>query len=223
MLPIEEELIAPPDRPKTLTYHVAHSVSGICVTMLMFGLLACSTTLLDERAKGVLQRLVVAAMPRESILLGKFMFCAMIGIVQMAVLFAFGNTLFKIDAFRDPVTLLILSVTWTAVATSFGMLIASSAHSTKQAEGLATILILVLAALGGCWVPIQMVDLPLAGEILVRATPTYWSVTGYQGMFWDHLSWTHPRMLSALAVQWGIAAAAAIATVFIFRRRYLAG
>jgi hypothetical protein len=31
---------------------VAHSVSGICVMMLMFGLPACSTTLLDERAKG---------------------------------------------------------------------------------------------------------------------------------------------------------------------------
>ena len=47
-------------------------------------------------------------------------------------------------AFRDPITLLVLSVTWAAAATSFGMLIAAWARTTKQAEGLSTVLILLM-------------------------------------------------------------------------------
>ena len=124
-------------------------------------------------------------------------------------------------AFRDPMTLLALAVTWSAAATSFGILISVWAKTTKQAEGLATLLILVMASLGGCWFPIHMADLPWYGELVTRSTLTYWAMEAFQGMFWHQKSLTDPVMLRAIAVQWGFVAVAAFVAVQLWRRRFV--
>ncbi len=80
-----------------------------------------------------------------------------------------------------------------------------------------------MAALGGCWFPVQMLDLPLGAEIATRSTITYWAVSGYQGMFWDQLPWYQPKMLTAIGVQWASAAVMAALALVIYRRRYVAG
>ncbi len=223
IVPIENEDLPPPGRPKQLSYMLAQSVAGTTVMMLMFGVLGCSTMLLFEREGGTLPRLLVAAMPRAGIYWGKFLFTWLIGIVQLAVLFTYGNLLFEIKAFRDPITLLVLSITWAAAATSFGMLIAAWAGTAKQAEGLATILILVMAAGGGCWFPIQMMDLPRSAEIATRCSLAYWAMEGYQGMFWHQLPWTDAKMLTAVAVQWAFVVLGAIAALILYQRRYVPG
>ncbi len=71
----------------------------------------------------------------------------------MAVLMIYGELMFKVGLFRDPVTLVVLILTWVATAGSFGMAIATLSRTAKQGDGLATIIILVMAALGGCWFP----------------------------------------------------------------------
>lgn len=221
MVPVTREDVSPPDRPKNLGYQLAQAVSGMTVMMLMFGLMACSSMLLAEREQGTLRRLLVSQTPRHALLLGKFLFCFMVGMMQLALLFVFGELVFAIDAFRDPLTLLALAVTWVATATSFGILISVWAKSTKQAEGLSTLLILVMAALGGCWFPIQMTELPWYGEIITRSTLTYWAMEGFQGMFWHQKSLTDPVMLRAIAVQWGFVAVAAFVAVQLWRRRFV--
>jgi ABC-type transport system involved in cytochrome c biogenesis permease component len=153
-------------------------VSGVIVMMLMFGLVACGTTLLAEREGGTLRRLFVAAIDRRAVLLSKFLFCVVVGLLQLVLVFAVGELVFRVDTFRDPLTLAVLALTWTACATSFGMLIAAWAKTQKQAEGLSTLLILVMAAIGGCWFPVQIADLPLAAELVTRAMPTYCETAG---------------------------------------------
>jgi ABC-type multidrug transport system permease subunit len=222
MVPLSTEDLKPPARPKSLSYQIAQSVAGMTVMMLMFGLVACSTTLLREREQGTLRRLLVTQAPRAAIPLGKFLFTFAVGMLQLAVLFAYGELVFAVGTFRDPATLLVLSVVWSLCATSFGMLIATWAGSQKQAEGLSTMLILVMAALGGCWFPIQMVDLPWYGEVATKSTLTYWAMTGFQGMFWRQQPFTHPGMLFAIGVQLAFAVVAAWLSLWLFRRRFLA-
>jgi len=221
LVPVQHEDVAPPARPKNLGYQLAQSVSGMTVMMLMFGLMACSSMLLIERDQGTLRRLLVSRAPRHALLLGKFIFCFIVGMVQLMVLFAFGEIVFSIDAYRDPLTLLALSVTWAAAATSFGILVSVWAKSTKQAEGLSTLLILVMAALGGCWFPIQMAELPWYGEVITRSTLTFWAMEGFQGMFWHQKSLTDPVMLRAMGVQWGFVLIAAFLSVRLWRKRFL--
>lgn len=221
MVPVVKEDIAPPARPKSLGYQLAQSVSGMTVMMLMFSMIACSSMLLVERDQGTLRRLLVSSAPRHALLLGKFLFCLTIGVAQLTVLFAFGEAVFSIGAYRDPVTLLALSVTWAATATSFGVLIAVWARSQKQAEGLSTLLILVMAALGGCWFPLQTADLPWYGEVATRSMLTYWAMEGFQSLLWHQRSLADPVVLRAVGVQWGFVLVAGSLAWRLWNRRFL--
>ncbi|GAB4152703.1 MAG: hypothetical protein Fur0037_21550 [Planctomycetota bacterium] len=223
MVPLSVAGVTPPERPKQLTYQVAQSVAGMSVMMLMFGLMACSTTLLVEREKGTLRRMLVSRMRRDSIVLGKYLFCLVIGLLQMGILFAYGDLLFDVGRFRDPATLFVLTLTWAACATSFGMLIATWARTPKQAEGLSTLLILFMAGLGGCWFPIQIAALPWYADVATHATLTFWAMSAFQGMFWNQHSWTRPGMLLAIGLQWAFALAAGAASLRLFASRYSRG
>ncbi len=223
LIPIDPVDIQPPDRPRRLSFQLAQSVCGMTVMMLMFGMLSCSLTLLAERDSGTLRRLLTVPIPRNSIYWGKFLFVAIIGVLQLVVMFLYGNAVFKVGAFRDPLTLAVVSLSWTATATAFGMLIATSAKSAKQAEGLAAVLILLMSALGGCWFPIQTMDLSLGGEIITRSTLTYWAMSAYQGLLWNQLPWWDPKMLKSLGILWAFTAVASVISLRLFRRRYMAG
>ena len=220
-LPIQHIDITPPTRPKRVTYQQAQSISGVTVMMMMFSLTSAGALLLAERERGTLKRLLAMPMQRESILLGKFFYVIVVGLIQMAILMVYGELMFKVGLFRDPVTLLVLIITWVATAGSFGMAIATLSTSTKQGDGLATIIILVMAALGGCWFPVQMMTLPLPLEIASKSTLTYWAMEGFQGMLWNGLSFTDSKILKALGVQWLWTIGLSAVSVVAFRRNYL--
>jgi ABC-type transport system involved in multi-copper enzyme maturation permease subunit len=219
-VPIHNEDIVKPGGLRKYPFHYAQAVSGITVMMVMLGLMVCSTTLIHERDSGTLSRLMVMAVPRSSIFWGKYAFSLVVGLVQLSLFFVYGNFIFRIDAFRDPLTLLVLCVTWTVACTSLGMLIAVSARTVRQAETLTYILVLIMAGLGGCWIPKQIMNLPANIELLTRFMVTNWAMAGFQGMFWDQLSWTHPRMLTAIGIQWAFALAISAAAFWLYRRQY---
>ncbi|RMH04701.1 MAG: ABC transporter permease [Planctomycetota bacterium] len=219
MVPVAAEDIQPPGRPKELGYMQAQSVSGMVVMMLMFGLVACGSTLIVEREKGTLTRLLAAPVSRDSILLGKLFFSAAVGLIQLSLLFAYGELLFDLATFRDPVTLLVLMLSLTAAVTGFGLLVAVLARTQKQAEGVSTILILVMSCLGGAWFPIQLFAVPTAVEVIMRLTLTHWAMTGFQNMFFHQKSWHDPATLPAVVVLWGFALAAFLAARAIYHRR----
>ncbi len=84
----------------------------------------------------------LCGVPRDSVLLGKFFFVFVLGLAQMVVMFVYGELMFHVGLFRDLLSLTAIVITWTAAASSFGMFIATFSKSAKQADGLATILIL---------------------------------------------------------------------------------
>lgn len=223
LLPLDTEDRSPPARPKQATYQMAQAVAGMSVMMLMFGLTSCGRTLLQQREAGTLSRLLTLGVSRHSILLGTAIFVAGVGIMQMAVLFVYGELIFKVGLFHDPLTLVALTLIWVLTATSFGMLIATSAKSEKQADMLATILIISMAALGGCWFPLQMLDLPTPLELISKSTVTYWAMSGFQTMLWNGGGLFHSKVLWAIAVQAIYLLTMAIASQYFFRRNYLGG
>ncbi|MEM7478111.1 MAG: ABC transporter permease [Planctomycetota bacterium] len=223
LVPIETTDIAPPARGKQVTYQRAQSVAGMTVMMLLFALTSCGSVLLSEREEGTLKRLFAQPITRNAVLLGKFLFVLMVGLGQMAILFTYGEWMFGVGLFRDPVTLFVLSISWVACGGAFGMFLAAVSRSSKQAESLASLLILVMAALGGCWFPIQNMNLPAVLETVCKSTLTYWSMTGFQSMLWYQLSWMDDKVLLALAWQWGWAIVLTLAAAFFFRQNYCRG
>lgn len=219
-VPVDTTDIKPPERDSQITYQQAQSVAGMSVMMLLFALTSCGSILLAERQDGTLRRLFACPIPRDSILLGKFLFLFAIGFLQLAVLFTYGELVFHVGLFRDPATLLVLGLTWIATGGAFGMFLATACKSAKQAEGLSTLLILMMAALGGCWFPLQMMNLPTWLDALCKSTMTYWAMSGFQGMLWNQLHWTSDKLLFALGCQWAWAIFLAVVSVVLYRRNY---
>lgn len=222
VIPVETTDVTPPGRKAQVTYQQAQSVAGMSVMMLLFALTSCGSVLLAERDDGTLRRLFAQPINRNAILLGKFMFVFLVGVLQLTILFTYGEAIFRVGLFRDPLTLLVLGLTWVAAGSAFGMFLASACKSAKQSEGLATLLILMMAALGGCWFPLQMMELPGWLEMLCKSTMTYWAMSGFQGMLWNQLAFYEPNMLIALAWQWAWILALGTASVLLYRRNYLA-
>lgn len=223
MVPVQTEDFSPPSRPKQATYQIAQAVAGMAVMMLMFGVTSCSRTLIQERERGTMSRLLSVGVPRGSLLLGAILFTVVIGCLQMIVMLVYGEQMFKVGIFRDPITLVVVALVWIVTASAFGILIATCSRTEKQADMLSTILIISMAALGGCWFPLQMLDLPGPFEAVTRATPTFWAMTGFQGMLWNGADLSNQRMLLGLAVQVGYAAVMGVVAVWFFNRNYLRG
>jgi len=222
MVPLIEEDQAPPDRPKELTYMLAQSISGVSVMMLLFGMMALASTLLQEREEGTLQRLLASGMPRDALLWGKALAGILVGVLQLVILLGFGSALFRVDLFADPVSLAVMVVTWAAASVAFGLVIATWARTRKQAEGLSTLLILLMAALGGCWFPVQLAgDVHWTFDVITHATITWWAMSGFQDLFWRGASWTDPSVLTAVGVLLGFTAAALLVARTLYRRRFV--
>jgi len=64
------------------------------------------------------------------------------------------------------------------------MLITSFSKSLSQANGIATILILIMSAIGGSWFPVFL--LPDWMQVISKTTITYWSVDGFLQVLWRH-------------------------------------
>lgn len=196
----------------------AHAVAGIAVMMLLFGLTACGGTLLDEQAEGTLDRLRLAPGASRSILAGKFLFTWVVGLLQLAILFLYGNFLFDIPIFQAPLAVFVLSCAVASAATGFGILFAVLCRTRKQLEGISTIVILSMSAMGGSWWPLAMT--PAWYQDLAHFTLTAWAMDGYQGLFWFGKGLMD--ILPEIGVLFGIGAGTAGLALFLWRRRELA-
>ncbi|MHC4823385.1 MAG: ABC transporter permease [Planctomycetota bacterium] len=211
----------PPDRDEDVTFAQAQAVGGIAVMMVLFGLTAAASTLLRERDEGTMRRLLSLPMPSSAILLGKALSVGIIGLMQITVLFLVGELLFGIGIWRDPLTLFALMVSTVAAASAFGLLIASWAKTPKQADGMSTLIILVMSCLGGSWFPLQMLDLPGGMEVAMRLTINHWSVSGFQDLFWRTQSLADAGIQWSIGILWLFTAVAGWVSLRLFRRNYL--
>jgi len=192
----------------------AHAVAGIAVMMLLFGLVACGSTLREEEDQGTLDRLRLAGSV-TSILGGKFLFTWIIGIAQLVILFLVGALVFDVPFFRDPGALFLLSATTVAAATGFGILFAATCESRKQVEGVSTLVILAMSAAGGSWFPLFIT--PAWFQTLGHFTLNAWAMDGYHALF------LYDRGLAGILTDVGVLAAIAagtsLAAVWLWERR----
>ncbi|MGB0952144.1 MAG: ABC transporter permease [Planctomycetota bacterium] len=211
----------PPDRDEDVSFAQAQAVGGIAVMMVLFGLTSAAVTLLRERDEGTMRRLLSLPLPPSAILLGKAISVGVVGLIQITLLFLVGEMLFGIGIWRDPITLFALMISTVAAASAFGLLIAGWAKTPKQAEGMSTLLILVMSCLGGSWFPLQMLDLPAGIEVAMRLTLNHWSVSGFQDLFWRTDSLADASIQWSVGVLWLFTTVAGWLSLRLFRRNYL--
>jgi ABC-type multidrug transport system permease subunit len=157
------------------------NVPGFSVTFLLLGmLLGVSLGLLDERDWGTLDRLRAMPAPVGSVLGAKLLARFLVGVVQMVLLFAVGRMLFGISLGREPWLLLLPTAAIVFAGTAFGLVVAALATSREAVLPIGSIAIVTMAAVGGCWWPIDLE--PRWMRQVALAFPTTWAMEAFNDL-----------------------------------------
>jgi ABC-type multidrug transport system permease subunit len=194
------------------------NVPGFGVTFLLLGLLlGVSLGLLDEREWGTLERVRSLPMPLATLLLAKLAARAAVGGAQMALLFLVGRLAFGVSLGPEPWGLVLPTAGIVFAGTAFGLVIAAGAPSREAVLPLGSIAIMTMAAVGGCWWPIDLEPDWMRRAAL--AFPTTWAMEAYN----DLMIRRQPAgaALGATAVLLAYGAVYLAAGLLLFRRRVL--
>lgn len=139
------------DAPSLVTYYTA----AIGVMFMLFSALSTTGWLLEEQERGILDRLRSSGIGAWSILLNRFVFATIVGVVQMLVMLAWASLIFDVWFFtaRQVISLAILIPLVAASASALGLLITGVARTRRQQTTIGTIAVLILSALGGSMIP----------------------------------------------------------------------
>lgn len=165
--------------PAGARQHIPHGFEQtVPGTMVMFTMLVLLTSgailLVIEREEGLLRRLASAPVPRGAVVLGKWVGKMALGLVQLGFAMLAGSVLFGMNWGTALPMVAVVLVAWAAFNASLGIALAGLARSQGQMAGIGVVATLLLAALGGCWWPIEVT--PAWMQKLQLALPTGWAM-----------------------------------------------
>jgi ABC-type multidrug transport system permease subunit len=153
----------------------AQAVPG---TMVMFTMIILLTSgaimLVVEREHGLLRRLASTPISRTSIVLGKWLARMALALVQLAFAMVLGSLVFRVDWGQSVLMVIAVLVAWAAFNASLALLLGSIARTQAQTAGIGVLSSMVLAALGGCWWPIEIT--PAWMQSFAMLLPTGWTM-----------------------------------------------
>ncbi len=174
-----------------------HAIPGelVMFTMLVM-VISGSMLVLSERKQGLLRRLAATPFTRGQIVMGKWLGKVILGLVQLGVGMVIATLLFGMDWGPHLVGVVLVLVTWAAFCASLGLLLGTLAQTEAQVMGLGILVSMVLAALGGCWWPIEIT--PEWTQTLQKALPTGWAMDAMHRLisFRDSTIKVVPHMLA---------------------------
>ena len=149
------------------------AVPGILVMfIMMIALSSGSLSLFLERQSGVLKRLAATPLTNQEIILGKWLGKWFITILQLVYGMIMGWLLFKIHWGNHIIAIFAILLIWAAFNSALAVLLGSFAKSEGQVSAISTVSSMLLAALGGCWWPIEIT--PMWMQTVAQFLPTGW-------------------------------------------------
>ncbi len=179
----------------------AYLVMFLMMMTIMYG----GITLVHERAGKRIHRLVAAPVSIPEIFAGKMLGRMVQPVLQGGLLIAAGVTLFGVNLGDHPTALIPVVLCFAFFCGALGLLFGVLFRTEQQVNGFGVLATMVLAALGGCWWPLEVV--PQAFKTIALFTPSYWALRAFHDVMSFGKSWLN--VLPACAV---LAAAGAVLT-----------
>ena len=189
------------------------SLPGNLVMFLMMNLLIFGgSTVAAERRNGVIRRLMVMPVTRGEIVAGKIYGLMLLGAVQILFFLTVGKFIFQVSlgANLPAVALVLLVFAW--VAGSFGVLVGSIIAAPDRVSGICVMASLLMAAIGGCWWPLE-IGPPLM-KTLSLCLPTGWALQALHQLISFGADLNAVAVPLAVLVGFGLAANALAARFF---------
>lgn len=160
----------------------AHAFGGMAVQFVLFMSLDAGVALLEQRRRGLWDRVRAAPVSRRAILAARGISGLLLALLVLAVVLGVGALAFGVRVRGSlPGFLLVLAAT-AAMASAFGLLVASLGRTPEATRGLAIFAALVMTMLGGAWIPAFL--FPSWMQAATRVVPTRWAMDGIDGTTW---------------------------------------
>lgn len=183
-------------------------IPGYLVMFVFFGAALTAETVVRERQNHTLERLLTSSVGRGSILGGIFSGIAAKGLMQILLFWIVGVLAFGTDLGPSPAAVILLSVLMVVMSSAFGVMLATLVKTQRSAGSIAVLASLVLAPLGGCWLPLFV--FPRWLQVIAKVTPHAWAIAGFNKLmlFGADFIAVVPEMLvlASFAVAFGIIA-----------------
>jgi ABC-2 type transport system permease protein len=194
---------------------ISFYAAGVGVMFLLFSVSGASGALLDEVDTGTLDRVLSTRVGMTGLLVGKWVFITLLGMMQLSVMFLWGRFVFGVDLFHHLPGFAVMTAFTASAAAGFGLLLATLARTRAQLSGMGTIIILTMSSLGGSMFPRFLMSDTM--QKLGLLTFNAWALDGYLKVFWrDAPVWQLWPQVLVLA----ILAAVFMSAARMFARRW---
>jgi ABC-2 type transport system permease protein len=160
---------------KSIPTGFEQAIPGIMVMFILMVMCTSGAVLLViERRQGLLRRLACTPLRRLAVVLGKWGGKLGLGVIQIAFAMLAGTVLFRMNWGPDLGWVILVLVVYAAMLAALGLLLGSLARTEGMAVAIGVIAANVLAALGGCWWPIEIT--PPWMQTFALFLPTGWAM-----------------------------------------------
>ncbi len=162
---------------------VQHNVPAWTLFAIFFIILPLSITIVKEKNQGTFVRLKSFPTRPSTLLGGKIIVYLAISLLQFTAILLVGLFLFPyigLPAFNVSGSYLLLYLMALFIglaAIGFGILIGTVASTTEQAAPFGATSVVILAAIGGVWVPTFL--MPETMQVFAKLTPMNWGLSGF--------------------------------------------
>lgn len=161
---------------------VQHNVPSWSIFGIFFMILIISENLIVERNSGSWTRIKLISGNLTDIFIGKILFFVILGIIQfyfMMLIGIFAMPLLGLDSLNignHPFALFTMAFSISLCAATIGILLGIVFNSGNQALPVGAISVVILSAIGGVWIPLEI--LPPLLQKISYISPMRWSLQG---------------------------------------------
>ncbi len=166
---------------------VQHNVPAWTLFGMFLICIPIAGNIIKERNDGCLSRIKTMPVSYLSIISGKAFVFVIILLFQATAIIIIGIYLMpvlgmpKLQIGSNWFSLLIMSLSAALAATSYGILIGTIATTQIQASTFGSISTVILAAIGGAWIPVSV--MPEMMRRISEISPMNWGIQGYYNVF----------------------------------------
>ncbi|MEX0810690.1 MAG: ABC transporter permease [Chitinophagales bacterium] len=166
---------------------VQHNVPAWTLFALFFIVIPMAGNMIKEKNDGTTQRLMTILSSPLFLMIGKIVAYLLVGILQLLLMLLLGKYFLPLLGLPALVignayfAILSVAISSCLAATGFGILTGTVFNTHQQAATFGSVSVVLLAAIGGVWVPLYI--MPPALQIIGRISPLNWGLEAFNTLF----------------------------------------
>ena len=196
------------NKPTFIMSSVQHNVPAWIVFAIFFLIIPLSGNFIKEKKEG--SRLLLDMTPGSfiDIILGKVIFYSLFGVFQFLFILIASRILLPmvglpvLDMNQAILPAIIAASGISFAAVCFGIIVGSLFNTYHQAMMFGSVTIVILSALGGIWIPIEV--LPSSLQLVAEVSPLQWGLSLFQDIFVRGIVWDRFFIKLCLLIVFGV-------------------